>query len=559
MKVNLKLSAIALCVSLSVSGQNLINGRGCYTALPPAGWDEAFNKKVEEYKQNLATGRTQAAVYTIPVIVHVVYGTQAVGTYPNLSQTQISSQISVMNADYAGIGYNTSNLAATSFSTVGAADCSVSFCLAQLDPDGNPLTEAGIDRVAYSTLGTGVNPASFSSQTTFQNYIDNTVKPATIWDPTSYFNIWITDVNSNVGLLGYSTFPALSTLTGLVGNNSTAANDGIWVYSKAFGNVGTLTPTYNKGRTASHETGHYLGLRHIGGDGQANGTGSGNANGDCTATDYCNDTPPQKGGYQSGQYGQNYGTPPSSAALHANVCVASGDMFMNIMDYTDDAACYMFTPDQRTRMQTALANSPYRVNLTASSATLCSIPAVMPTASFVIASQACTDTLMQTDNQSTGFPVPTYSWSANPSNGVTFSPSATSATPTVEFTNSGTYNITMVAMNAAGTTTALNNVVVNDCTDGATGIAKNSMLYKSINLSPNPSSGIVNITTTLPASQNIDILVHNALGQLVYNTKYTNVTTGTFSLNLEACSGGVYSVTISSNSEKVVKRLILSK
>jgi len=553
MNLNLKVSALALCVSMSVSGQNLINGRGCYTQLPPEGWDAAFNQKVEEFKQNVARGKTQSSVYTIPVVVHVIYGTQAVGTYPNLSQAQINSQIKVLNDDYRGQGYNVGNLASTSFSSVGAADCQITFCLAQLDPSGNTMPEAGIDRVSYNAIGTGSNnPNSYTSQSSFQSYIDNVIKPGTIWDPTAYFNIWVTDVNSNVGLLGYSTFPAMSTLTGLVGNNSTTTNDGIWVYSRAFGTTGTLQSPYNKGRTASHETGHYLGLRHIGGDGQPNGTGNGNVSGDCTATDYCNDTPPQKGGYASGQYGQNYGTPPATAPLHPGVCVSTGDMFMNIMDYTDDAACYMFTPDQAARMQTAMANSPYRVNLSASAATMCATAAV---AQFSVPSVTCEDTAVVIDNLSSGSPIPTYSWTSNPAGGVTFSPSATDPQPTLIFTNAGNYTITMVASNSVGNNTAVKNLTVNDCSL-VTGLTKNS-LYTNINLAPNPSSGVVNIITSLPSSQNIEVSVHNALGQLVFSNKYTNVTSNTFSINLEGYASGIYSVTISGNSEKVVKRLVL--
>lgn len=559
MKVKLNLSVAALCASLSLVAQQPINGRGCATALPPAGWDEAFNKKVDEYRHNLATGRTQATAYTIPVVVHVIYNSQAIGVYPNLSQAQINSQITVLNADYAGNGFNVGNLASTTFSTVGAVNSNITFCLAQVDPDGNPLDEAGIDRISYTTLTNTANPNSFTSQSTFQSYIDNTVKPSTIWDPTRYYNIWVTDVNANVGLLGYSTFPATSGLAGLAGNNSTMSNDGIWVYAKAFGNTGTLQSPYNRGRTATHETGHYLGLRHIGGDGQANGTGNGTASGDCTATDYCADTPPQKGGYNSGQYGQNYGTPPAAAPLHANVCVASGDMFMNFMDYTDDAANYMFTPDQGTRFQTAMATSPYRNQLTASSASMCNLPAVLPVADFNIPSEGCIDTVMVSTNQSTGFPVPTYSWSSNPSTGVVFAPNSTNQNPTIKFANSGTYAITMVATNAAGTNTAINNIVVDNCSDAVTGIAKTSALYRNVNLYPNPSSGNLNIVTTLSASQSLDISIHNSLGQLVLSTKYTNVTTNTFSLNLDAFSNGVYSVTITSGSDTVVKRLLLNK
>lgn len=277
------------------SDQTKINSRGCGTGIPGEEWDVWFNNKVEEYKLDLASGKPKQANYTIPVIFHIIHGGQSVGTFPNISQAQIKSQISVMNADYAGTGYNVNQLASTAFSAVGAANCNITFCLAQLDPNGNPLTEPGIERINYLSKS-WTNPNSPNTTNSFISLMNGTIKPQSIWDPRYYFNIWITDVNSGASLLGYATFPPGSGLTGLPGSLGTLSTDGIWVWAKATGSVGTLDPVYNKGRTASHEAGHWLGLRHIGGDGNNNPAG------DCNATDYCNDTPPQKGGYNGGQY-----------------------------------------------------------------------------------------------------------------------------------------------------------------------------------------------------------------------------------------------------------------
>lgn len=556
MKLNLKLSVAAICASLSLVSQelNLINGRGCASVAPPAEWDSWFNSKVEEHKLNMATGKTQAVVYTIPVVVHVIHGGQSIGSFPNITQAQINSQIAVLNADYAGAGLNVGNLANTQFAAIGAATTNISFCLAQLDPDGNPLTQPGIDRVDWHSITSATNPASPASQTAFQNLMDNTIKPNTIWDPTRYFNIWITDVNTNVGLLGYATFPAGAGLSGLSGSMGNAQNDGIWVWSRAFGNTGNVQAPYNRGRTATHESGHWLGLRHIGGD------GNNNANGDCNATDYCNDTPPQKGGYSSGQYGQNFGAPPAAQILHGGVCTTTGDMFMNFMDYTDDAINYMFTPDQNTRFQTAMVAGTYRKFLTASSATMCSIPAVMPSSSFDIATQGCADSVMVTLNESTGTPGPTYAWSASPAAGVVFSPNNANAAPGIKFNNAGTYTLVLAATNSAGTNSSSIIVSIADCAEGTdVGIARNSILNRNITLAPNPSSGLVNIITTLPESQNIEVSIHNSLGQLVYTVKYSNVTSGAFNIDLDRYSSGVYSVTINNGSEKIVKRLIMNK
>ncbi len=59
--------------------------------------------------------------YTIPVVVHIIHGGQAVGTYPNLTAAQINSQITVLNEDYAGKGYKTNTYPATAFKDFAAA------------------------------------------------------------------------------------------------------------------------------------------------------------------------------------------------------------------------------------------------------------------------------------------------------------------------------------------------------------------------------------------------------------------------------------------------------
>jgi hypothetical protein len=555
MKISFKLIIAASCFSLLLRSQtNAVNTssdspniprRGCGTAVPSPEWDAWFNSKVEEYKTNKANGKIQLSSVTIPVVVHVIHGGQAVGTFPNISQAQVKSQIAVMNKDYAGIGYNTYQLANTGFSVVGAANCNITFCLAQLDPTGTPLAEPGIDRVNYNSQSWS-NPASFTSQSNFQSYIDGTIKPNTIWDPTYYFNIWVTDVNSGVGLLGYSTFPGGSGLVGLPSAGG-AGDDGIWVWSKSFGSTGTLQSPYTLGRTATHETGHYFGLRHVGGD------GNGNAAGDCNATDYCNDTPPQKGGYQGGQYGQNFGGP--SYPLHVNTCAPNdpyGDMFMNFMDYSDDAYCYMFTPDQNTRIQTALANGYFRNQLSASSATLCS---GLPLADFVLDTVVCFNSAVSPLNQTSGSATLTYSWSVSPNTGVAFAPSSTDQNPAITFPSAGFYTLTVVASNSIGVNSSNMVLKLEDCT----GIKENTGLEKNISLAPNPTSGKVFIKSELPAGQYIEVTIHNSLGQLIISKHYSDAGNNTFTIDMNACTDGVYTVSISNGRERIVKRLILNK
>jgi hypothetical protein len=91
----------------------------------------------------------------------------------------------------------------------------------------------------------------------------------------------------------------------------------------------------DRGRTAVHEVGHWLNLYHIWGD---DGAG-------CEGTDNVDDTPNQAG-------------PNVSRPVFPHITCDNGpdgDMFVNYMDYSDDAAMLMFTEGQVTRMQAALA------------------------------------------------------------------------------------------------------------------------------------------------------------------------------------------------------------
>ncbi|MES2680566.1 MAG: T9SS type A sorting domain-containing protein [Bacteroidota bacterium] len=533
MKFTFKVLTASLLFSMGLQAQ-----RTCGTKVPDAEWDAWFNQKVLEHNQNMTAGKTQTANFNIPVIVHVIHGGQNIGTYPNLTQTQINSQITVLNNDFAGVGLNSGNLAATGFSTVGAADCSISFCLAQLDESGNTLTEWGIDRVNYNTFNF-TNPGTITSLSSFQNYMDGTIKPATIWDPTRYFNIWVCDMNSNINLLGYATFPTGTGLTGISGTGN-ANNDGIVVYSRSFGNTGMVTAPYHRGRTVTHEIGHWLGLRHITGDAQC-------------GNDFCADTPPQKN--------LNFGCPNYPANVNApNTCGSQfGDMFMNFMDYCDDACLYMFTPNQSSRMTTAMTNGTYRNQLTASSVTLCnSVSSNAPVSSFVLSSTVCVNTNMFPLNQSSGSPSPTFLWSIQPNGaGGLISPNTSTVTPTVKFTNPGTYTVNLTASSSAGSHVSSHVVVVTDCSD--VGLRGESLLQSSIQLAPNPTSGMVQIISTNGENQSLDVTIHNYLGQFVSTMTFKDIAAKTAAFDMSTYANGVYFITISNGQDKAVKRLILNK
>jgi hypothetical protein len=418
----------------------------CGTEIPSQQWETEFQKLITKSFPTEAS-RQQSGVYTIPVIIHVIHGGQAVGTYPNLTQGQLMSQIKVLNDDYAGIGFNTGNYPAQAFANwaaanpqvvpasldalgrVGIANCGVQFCLATKDTLGNTLPEPGIDRVNYVTRGWN-NPATQTTYNAFKTLIDNTIKPQTIWNVSKYLNIWVTDENLGaIGLLGYATFPPLTGLQGLTGSYGTATTDGFWCYARSFGSVdqypnGFYTTGNNRGRTSTHEIGHYLGLRHIWGDGTC-------------ASDYCNDTPPASD--------KNFGTPSYPFKIAScSTNAPDGEMFMNFMDYTDDPIKYMFTTDQSVRIQTAMSNSPYRKFM--GTHNLCNVQQYSAMAAFAAPLSVCgTSAVITLSNQSSGTPVPSFTW--NVTGGAFLALGANSPIAALNFPSAGIYTVTLVADN----------------------------------------------------------------------------------------------------------------
>ncbi|MCF8444904.1 MAG: zinc-dependent metalloprotease, partial [Crocinitomicaceae bacterium] len=149
------------------------------------------------------------------------------------------------------------------------------------------------------------------------------------WDPNSYLNLWVFPLSN--GLLGYATFPS--------DLNASPELDGVVISTTAFGAFGNLNATNNLGRTATHEVGHWLNLRHIWGD-------------DFCGDDFVNDTEPAED--------PNYNC-PNFPHNDFNSCgtAENGEMYMNYMDYVDDACMNMFTYGQVDRMWAVLNSSRF--------------------------------------------------------------------------------------------------------------------------------------------------------------------------------------------------------
>ncbi len=246
--------------------------------------------------------RVAAKLVTIPTVVHVVYKTAE----ENISDAQVLSQIKALNRDYRAKNPDKSKVPADWKGLV--TDTNIQFALATKDPHGKKTT--GITR-------TKTTAASFGPDDSVKSKKTGGIDP---WPTDSYLNLWV--CNLGEGLLGYAQFPG-----------GPAARDGVVILYTAFGTQGTAKAPYNKGRTATHEVGHFFNLRHIWGD-----------RNDCSGNDFVADTPPAQQA--------NYGKPKFPHITCSNG--PDGDMFMNYMDYVDDDAMVMFTTGQVARMNATL-------------------------------------------------------------------------------------------------------------------------------------------------------------------------------------------------------------
>lgn len=326
-----------------------IQGRTCGTGILPQQYEQWVSSLQAKSPGKGGGGNTES-ILKIPVIVHIIHNNEAVNSIAatsgnNLNAAQIQDQINSLNKDFNGTNADTATIPAVFKALLGKIK--MSFCLAVVNPTGGILAEPGIDRLNSVAKGWTAGPYTNTS------YIDATIKPQSIWDPNRYLNIWVCNLGSS--LLGYATFPNPSTtgLQGLTSNIGSPTTDGVVILNKAFGSVGTAavyTP-YHKGRTATHEIGHWVGLRHVWGD-QACGD------------DFCFDTPTQNT--------SNFGCVTFPHITCSNG--PNGDMFMNFMDYGDDLCLKMFSQQQIYRAQLIMANSPLRASLLTS--TVCNLPSV---------------------------------------------------------------------------------------------------------------------------------------------------------------------------------------
>ncbi len=268
-------------------------------------------------------------IIVIPVVVHVLHRGEAEGTGYNISMSTIQSQIDVLNEDFRRLNPDAVNTP-SAFQTV-ASDFGIEFRLACIDPNGN-LTNGVVRK--YSSIQTyNINVNNVRPDGTIDDDVIGIKKEpngSTAWNTNQYLNIWV----CNMSLAGYGAWPADFAIY--------PQFDGIVIDKEAFGRTGGTTSGYDKGRTATHEIGHWLNLKHLWGDRNAP-----EYNFDCSKDDLVGDSPQQK----------TYHTGCPSFPELLRRCNASdvSTMFMNYMDFVNDNCYNLFTNGQKLRARALFA------------------------------------------------------------------------------------------------------------------------------------------------------------------------------------------------------------
>ena len=341
-----------------------------------SGYEAAIAKTFDKARENsfLKANSRSKQVLTVPVVVHVVYNTGV----QNISDELIHSQIDVLNKDFQRLNSDAGDARDLFQGVAGNAD--IRFVLADIDPDGNPTTgitrtetevetfmdiEFSFESILAATDSCGLDIADPTTLNCIMEQIlggaledsaeedggmpmDNVKSSAKggkdPWDTERYINLWVCNLNMNFqgeeipAVMGFAYPPteAPHWPEGAIPANIKSV-DGVVVHHEAFGvdnpNAGLVGGLFNKGRTCTHEMGHYFGLRHISGDGG------------CDSDDGISDTPAEV----ASQVGGDPNNQPSCAELHSlDTCPSDDlpDMYENFMSYNPEACQNLFTKEQ---------------------------------------------------------------------------------------------------------------------------------------------------------------------------------------------------------------------
>lgn len=361
--------------------------------------DAVLEKFTKQFVEKFYNKQTSTTTYIIPVVFHVIhnYGTE------NISDEQILDGLDIVNKTFRKQLADTGSIVAD-FKPIHA-DCDIEFRLATLDPDGS--CTSGINRIASTLTTIG----------------DHSVKTLIQWPPAKYLNVYI--VKQAANLAGHCVWPSDA--------DTIPEWDGIVIGHNYVGTIGTSS--YLTSVAFAHECGHYLNLQHIWGGNNVPGFyyyPCADPNKDCAIDDSVADTPPTIGW--------------QTCNLTAASCGNTVDNVQNVMDYS--YCNRMFTYGQKARMQACLNSSiagrnnlwqPSNLSTTGVSIN----PSPLCYADFtcnkrVICKTSPNNTIEYTNTSYNGA-FTSILWSFPGGTPAT----STLSSPTITYTNSGKYDVTL--------------------------------------------------------------------------------------------------------------------
>ncbi|MBP7822046.1 MAG: zinc-dependent metalloprotease [Saprospiraceae bacterium] len=309
------------------------------------GYINAMNATLRNLVNDAALRNQNDTIYEIPVVIHIVYS----NSDENLHDSLIQNQIAILNEDFGKMNSDISQLRPIFDDVVG-----------------NPKIQFRLDSIIRVST-----TAEFSLFDLFTSTLDSKLKStsgggSTAVDPIHHLNIWVCKLGGipplvpDDSLLGFSyppigidqIFPNMWPTDGL---NTEIAYDGVVIHYKAFGKNNPYPIVLNgntiaiKGRTTVHEVGHFLGLRHIWGDGVNPETGTGDG---CAVDDFIADTP------NAFDSNATTGCNPNTNSCETTLPNDKPDMWENYMDYSDEPCQVAFTNGQANVMRTVLSGGP---------------------------------------------------------------------------------------------------------------------------------------------------------------------------------------------------------
>jgi PKD repeat protein len=461
----------------------------------------------EAVKKHKVTAKSANTIYIIPVVVHVMHKSEALGTETNISDEQIFAKIKAINEEFRKIKGSQGDGA--------GVDIGIEFALAVRNPSGQATN--GINRFDMTSNVAYMNNGVNSSKTTGINDAD--LKKLLIWNPTLYYNIWlVSEIDNNdggAGTQGYATYAPMH------GN----AQDGAVIMSNSFKDPYSTTE--------AHELGHAFNLLHTF-EGDRSGTtpicpiGNG---------DYCTDTPPH----------QREINDCSATGINSCDGGSSNISFINnYMSYSYDSCRNMFTNDQKTRISTALTT--LRSSFLTTNCTNNLIPVSAPVASYMPATATLITTGESIAFSDTSKGIPNTYLAGSNWAGMTFSWTLTNGTttltsaeqnPTFTFSVPGTYTVSHTATNAMGsnTVTTTNLIHVTNPTEAAPTQTKSQYTGTY-----GYTISYVNLNTI---SKYTGSLINTPYSDFSISDKTILTTGGTYELTFTAKSGNQYKEYIS--------------